>query len=223
MARARRTPRRVARRRTPVTPSPSPAPLAGPPPESVSMPTPAPAASAPSIGSLDEMVEEGLLIAVSTVRLAVKNRIIVSAIRDQVGYDPESYRDMAAEEIGVLVRQNETAARRMERERAAARTATGATRHGHDYRMADVEQLDLRNSVYESLARALRALVGDEQQMNDLVEAARRAAWDDVAAALREKTRRSEEYESGLVERLQEFVDDLAALERPGAAVDPAD
>jgi regulator of protease activity HflC (stomatin/prohibitin superfamily) len=66
--------------------------------------------AAPSARTTDE----GLLIALTAIRMAVKNRIIVGALRDQKQYLPESYVDVAREEIASLALQNDVLAARLE-------------------------------------------------------------------------------------------------------------
>jgi len=66
--------------------------------------------AAPSARTTDE----GLLIALTAIRMAVKNRIIVGALRDQKQYLPESYVDVARDEIASLALQNDVLAARLE-------------------------------------------------------------------------------------------------------------
>jgi hypothetical protein len=66
--------------------------------------------TAPSARATDE----GLLIALTAIRMAVKNRIIVGALRDQKQYLPESYVDVARDEIASLALQNDVLAARLE-------------------------------------------------------------------------------------------------------------
>jgi hypothetical protein len=60
--------------------------------------------------------DEGLLIALTAIRMAVKNRIIVGALRDQKQYLPESYVEVARDEIASLALQNDILAARLENE-----------------------------------------------------------------------------------------------------------
>jgi hypothetical protein len=71
---------------------------------------PKPFEAAPSARATDE----GLLIALTAIRMAVKNRIIVGALRDQKKYLPESYLEVARDEIASLALQNDVLAARLE-------------------------------------------------------------------------------------------------------------
>ena len=64
----------------------------------------APASGAPSTARI---VDEGMLIALSAVRMAVKNGIIVGALRDHSDYDPERYAALARHELEQVAREND--------------------------------------------------------------------------------------------------------------------
>ena len=72
-------------------------------------------------------VDEGVMIALTAIRMAVKNRIIVGALRDRATYNPELYIAAAREEITTLARQNDDLATRLEN-RALAHAERMATR-----------------------------------------------------------------------------------------------
>ena len=70
------------------------------------------------MSKVSTMVDEGLFIALSAVRMAVKNEIIIGALREHADYDPETYADAArnvrdaATKAGVAVREFKAASPR---------------------------------------------------------------------------------------------------------------
>jgi hypothetical protein len=133
---------------------------------------------------VSRVIEEGLLIAESAVRMAVKNRIIVSAVRDQNDYDAAEYAKVAQNELSFAMEQNFENSERVVIEREAAVRSRGAATHEHDYGWDDRETLRRRRAVYEGLAAELRAWRDDPERVAALVEDARLAAWADISASL---------------------------------------
>jgi len=139
--------------------------------------------SAPGHPTLNEIVEEGLLMSLFAVRMAVKNRIIVGALREHSDFSTEDYASAAREELCRVARQNEADARRVIRARKKLLNLRWTESLG-DFRRGDVRQLALRRRVYEALARALRSVSVDEARLAELVESARVDAGDEIAQAL---------------------------------------
>lgn len=139
--------------------------------------------SAPGHPTLNEIVEEGLMMSLFAVRMAVKNRIIVGALREHNDFSMEDYARAAREELCRIARHNEADARRVVRARKKLLNLRWTESLG-DFRRGDVRQLALRRRVYEALARALRAVSVDQERVAELVESARVDAGDEIAAAL---------------------------------------
>ena len=139
--------------------------------------------TAPGHPTLNEIIEEGMLMSLFAVRMAVKNRIIVGALREHNDFRTEDYARAAREELCRIARQNEADARRVVRARKKLLNLRWTESLG-DFRRGDVRQLALRRRVYEALARALRAASVDEERIAALVETARVDAGDEIAQAL---------------------------------------
>jgi len=139
--------------------------------------------AAPGHPSINEIVEEGLIMSLFAARMAVKNRIIVGALREHNDFSTEDYARAAREELCRFARQNEADARRVIRARKKLLKLRWTESLG-DYRRGDVRQLALRRRVYEALARALRAVSVNEERVAALVESARVDAGDEIAQAL---------------------------------------
>jgi hypothetical protein len=160
---------------------------------------------------LERMVEEGLLIAVSAVRMAVKNNIIVGALREHFDYDSGRYADDARSELHRLARQNEEYGRRvsrMSRELASLKRRWGIT----DDQRHDLKQFALRFRVHERLTLALDAVADDDEQVARIVASAQRSASEEVSSAVSSKLielavdQREPDYAEHRRERLEAFV-----------------
>lgn len=166
----------------------------------------------------ERIVDDGLLIALSAVRMAVKNDIIVGALRDHADYDLERYAATARNELRMLARQNEEYARRVSGLREdLTKSGRKAALSSDEWR--DVHQLALRRRVHERLAIDLDAVANDGDHVARIVEHARRAASDEISDAV--STRlirlaidwRDPEYEQRRAARTEMFVHvDLALL-----------
>jgi len=107
---------------------------------------------------VERVVEEGILISHTAVRMQVRNHLIVSAIRDDSSYDPEELGEFARREFESLADQNVLLAR---------------------------EQLTGRNiSIYRGLANALREVAADDAAIAKVVEASRQEAWQEISGAV---------------------------------------
>lgn len=107
---------------------------------------------------VERVVEEGLLIALTAVRMQVKNHFIVAAIRDDQSYEPEVLAEYARNEIEILAEQNVKLAR---------------------------DQLTARNiGIYRGVADALREVAADDERIAATVEQSRQEAWQEVSGAV---------------------------------------
>ena len=160
---------------------------------------------------LERTVDEGLLIAVSAVRMAVKNDIIVGALREHYDYDSARYADNARSELHHLARQNEGYARRvsrMSKDLASMKWRLSLT----DDQRHDLKQFALRFRVHERLALALDAVADDDDQVERIVASAQRSASEEVSSAVSSKLielavdQREPDYAEHRNERLEAFV-----------------
>lgn len=170
------------------------------------------------MAAIEVIVNEGLKIALSAVRMAVKNDIIVGALGDHTDYDPERYAVAARHELHLLTRQNEQYARRvrgLRKELIRSRWTSDLTEDQHH----DIIQLKLRRRVHERLAEALEAVAADDDKVARLVRRAQRAASDEVSDAVSSRLIRlnidghDPDYEARRAARTEVFLHiDLALL-----------
>ena len=170
------------------------------------------------MASIERIVDEGLLIALSAVRMAVKNHIIVGALREHRDFADADYAAAVRSELNRLARQNEEDAERVDRQRKDLGRQRSAFEISDDDRL-DVRQLALRRRVHRKLADALRAVAGDDEQVAGVLERARTDASEEIGSALAARLveqvvdRREPDYAQRRAERVRKLVStDLAAL-----------
>ncbi|CAN5385024.1 hypothetical protein BH09ACT4_BH09ACT4_05160 [soil metagenome] len=175
---------------------------------------------------VEEIAEEGVLIAASAVRMAVKNRQIVRALRDRDDYSEKAAVAAAREVFRALAREKRAEVERLDEIIEESRERPGRALHQTDYRKADATNLDRREQVSDILADRLDELAEDDDYLLVTVDAARNAAWDEIGASIEAKLLRrpeleahTREYKDQRASRIRELVKvDLPLLE---ASVQP--
>ncbi|RNE62588.1 hypothetical protein [Cryobacterium tepidiphilum] len=136
------------------------------------------------LAPIERVVEEGHLIAASAVRMAVKNRLLVRALRDDREYDPRALVRVAKRQFTELAEENEEAAERLEREQRREAKQVENARRPRRYlggRPIVERPEQVRGpQVYRLLAAALRATAGDDEELLRVVSAARDDAWAEL-------------------------------------------
>ena len=139
---------------------------------------PEPTAPAPT----EQIVAEGSLIGDSVVRQALRNRVIVDALRDRRDLDVGALAAAAAGEFDRLADQEWESAERIRLRRSVRRS---------DYdEPDDPEQLresERREEVHRAMSEAFAARAADGATVAAIVEHARAEAWSDIGAVLLER------------------------------------
>lgn len=162
-----------------------------------------------------ELVEDGMLIATAGVRMAVKNLILVRALRDRADFDEDWYVGAVRHEFLALAAEKSDDARRMTEALARASTRRGRARSNADYRRVDAPVLERRITTLTALADRLTAASQDASEAHELVSAARENALEEIAGAVQpdgESRQHDPGYEDSRGERLALLGDDLDAL-----------
>jgi len=142
-------------------------------------------AKAPVAPSTARIVDEGMLIALSAVRMALKNRIIVGALREHVDYDPQRYAAAARHELRAVARENDEDSTRVERLGSHLSRTTGSGKGREiENKRRDVIRLGRRRTLHDRVAERLRALAEDDDQVMKLVDTARADALKEINEAL---------------------------------------
>ena len=137
--------------------------------------------------SVERAVEEGLLIARSALTMDVKNRIIVSALRDDHRFDAIETASWVALELKNLSREQAEYAERMSHLAVEVTDRHGPRRHEHDYGPRDYRQLTRRGLAYASLSDELARLVDEPAFVESVVEDARGQAWSELGTAIQSR------------------------------------
>lgn len=130
---------------------------------------------------LADMVAEGLYIASAATRLSLKNRILVDILAGGEDFAIDRFVPDARETFLSLAAEAEADAERTRRQRKVASGRFSDSDGTHDYRSRDVGNLRRRRKQSLRVARELRARAEDPAELRQLVEAARDAAWAEVA------------------------------------------
>lgn len=127
------------------------------------------------LASIEHVVADGMLISRSAVRMAVKNRLIVDALRDGRDFDLGALSGVASDELLQLAAQNDDSASRVWKDGS------------WDDEPGDGERNQRKREVFTGLAEALREEAGDPERLAGIVEEAREAAWDEIGGVLTAK------------------------------------
>ncbi|WP_440710595.1 hypothetical protein [Herbiconiux sp. YIM B11900] len=130
---------------------------------------------------LEAAIADGLSIARFSVVLALKNRLIVAALRDDLPFDTATAAVMAREELEEIAREQDRNIEHAEDVSESVGSAHGAARHEHDYKARDLALLTARRRVYEAVAAQSRADADDPERVAELVEDARLRAWEEIS------------------------------------------
>ncbi|TPW72959.1 hypothetical protein [Schumannella sp. 10F1B-5-1] len=134
---------------------------------------------------LDQVISDGLLLARSAVRMAVKNLLIVAALRDRRDYDHAVLLLGAREEYLLLARHNVSAAQRMESDHRAEEQGDKPRRRFPGGKVVERDEQHRRGpQVLRLLANALATVADDTEALDALIEEARSEAWLEVSQAL---------------------------------------
>ena len=132
------------------------------------------------MGRTADAIAEGVAIATSAARLAVKNHILVGTIAEGGTFDTEKYIADAREALRAMAEESEAAEKTLTELRKRARGRHSDPVGTHDYRDRDVRNLRRRAKQSHGVATRLREMMDDPEQLGVIVEEARTAAWADV-------------------------------------------
>ena len=131
---------------------------------------------------VERIVADGSLIGESVVRLALRNRMIVGALRDQSDLDVAALAAVASREFERLADQEWESAERV-RLRRSVRGSSLDVPEDPDRR----RESERRESVYRAMSDAFAARATDEQMLAAIVDQARAEAWAEIGTVLLER------------------------------------
>jgi hypothetical protein len=132
------------------------------------------------LAPVEQIVREGALIGESVVRLTLRNRVIVDALRDHLDLDLSELGRLAAKELEALADQEWESAERVRLRRSLQRSEA-------DYDGLDLERLQeslRRERVHREMSDAFAARSTDVEAIEGIVERSRGEAWSEIAEVL---------------------------------------
>lgn len=178
------------------------------------------------LAPVEEIVEQGLLVADVAVRMQVKNEIIMNALKEHVDYDAAQIREMVRASCEDLALEREKDALHISRMRNEIRDTGRSSWSESDYGNDDNRTLRHRQEVYEQVAAQLRERAADSNYLESTAERARQAAWYEIGDSLADRATHpyysggdNDEYRSERDGRIEQLISkDLTALIREQAA-----
>ncbi|MEO6115347.1 MAG: hypothetical protein ABIP33_03090 [Pseudolysinimonas sp.] len=177
------------------------------------IPTPAP--------KIEAQIEDGVLVALAAVRLAVTNRLIVRSLRDGQNYDEQRVRLRVTKEILKIAVEKEKDAERVRKILETVADKPGAADDASDFRARDAKTLKRRAKVSTGLAERLAELATDPELVGGLAARAHSAFLDEFAVSVARGVRSfndpARDAPLSLMDRnaaLQSLSDDLDVLGR---------
>jgi hypothetical protein len=134
--------------------------------------------------SIERSVDEGVLIASSTVTMDVKNYIIVEAIREGHPFNLADVVSAVRRALLALSDENEANAQRVQQLSVDVQTSRGASNDSEGYQVDDHPTLTKRGIIHALLAAELERLSEDPTFVEELAERARVQAWAEVGDAI---------------------------------------
>jgi hypothetical protein len=165
-----------------------------------------------------DIVDDAVLLATGAVRIAVKNLLIVRALRDRADFDEQWWRSAVEHEFEVLAVENEADASRLKEVRAGAKGKQGKALHPADFRARDRPVLKRRIRVLRRIATRLREIATDEDAVLALVAEARQNALHEITTARHDPSARATTDPGERAAGLAFLADDLATLAAERAA-----
>ncbi|MCS5498193.1 hypothetical protein NY547_13160 [Cnuibacter physcomitrellae] len=172
----------------------------------------------PHLKAAEDAIDDGVRMIHHALVLALKNRLIVSALRDGEPYSAEHAIDLAQQELDRVVAEQQDSARVTRKALRRAKLAHGRAMSEHDYGQLDVEALELRALVNDSVAERFAAQREDKGFLSSLIEESRGRAWDELGGVVRSRLVRAASiaddpgYAEARAERMREVAFDLGDL-----------
>lgn len=139
------------------------------------------------LAPVEEIVEQGLLVADVAVRMTIKNAIIMNALKKHVDYNEQQIIDMVQDAINDLAKERERDAKHISRMRGEIRDTGRSSWSESDYGNDDNRTLRHRQEVYEGVAAELRTRSEDAEYLRATAERSRALAWGEIGDSLAER------------------------------------
>lgn len=172
------------------------------------------------LAPVEDIVEQGLLVADVAVRMTVKNAIIMNALKENASYDEAQIIGMVSDSLNELAVERERDARHIERVRNEIKANGHSSWRETEYGNHDSRTLRHRQEVYEVVAQELRKRTEDTEYLAATAERSRKLAWEEIGDSLKERASHpyysgghDDDYRDHRDERIQQLISmDLTAL-----------
>jgi hypothetical protein len=177
---------------------------------------PAPQPLAP----MGDVVHDALKIAARGVRMAVKNHLIVNALRDGKSFDEQELEDFARNEYHLIAEDNRKAADRAEKQLERDADAMDGRVYPGGKPVVVEEDHQRKPQILRAVADAYETEAIEPAALAKLIDEAKAEAWSEIGAVVAARLTQPRieddpEYLTFRDERLAHFVDeDLAELIR---------
>lgn len=186
------------------------------------MPKPRRSLPARELAPVADIIEQGLLVADVAIRMTVKNRLIVRALKHQEHYSQEAAQEQVRRAISELVAEREADAENIEIMRTQIHRLGFASGGEAEYGRDDTGTLKHRQEVYEGVAAELKLRAADPEYIKNVALKATELAWAEVGASIAERASHpyysggdSAEYQAQRAARIQDLINkDLRQLQR---------
>jgi len=160
-----------------------------------------------------QVVEEGALIGESVVRMALRNRVIVDALRERKDVDRAALGRLAASELETLALHERESADRV-RSRRDSQQVADATRKRSALDPDDIDESHRREELHRRMADAFAERSTDTARLADIVERSLTDAWSEIGPVFIERASEHVVERDSLYERERGArVGDLLALD----------
>jgi hypothetical protein len=140
--------------------------------------------------TVDELVDEGVMIAASATRMAATNLGILRVLRQHEDYDGDWFAETVREQLHAIGREKAEDARRVAREVDTAQFRGGLASHQSDYRLGDVDNLERRQEMLERLSERLDELAADDAYVDEMADAVKQHTWDEIGLSIEDRALR---------------------------------
>lgn len=172
------------------------------------------------LAPVEEIVEQGLLVADVALRMTVKNEIIMNALKKHADYREDEILALVRSAAEDLAEEREHDAEHIGHVREEIRDRGHSSWTEAEYGSDDNRTLRHRQEVYENIAQQLRARASDEAYLRATAERAREMAWHEIGDSLKERASHpyysggdSDEYREARDDRIQQLIEkDLTSL-----------
>lgn len=172
------------------------------------------------LAPVEEIVEQGLMVADVATRMSVKNEIILNALGRKEDYNEDTIMRMVKDSVLQLATERHKDAKHVSLVRGEISKKGSSSWKRNKYASDDSKTLKHRQEVYEQVAQLLKARAEDTEYLRLTAERARTAAWSEIGDSLKVKASHpyysggsSDEYKKERDERIQLLIQhDLTQL-----------